>query len=44
MIETERLILRPFIESDYKDVFEYLNEPMQYSKKNGNHKSSEVKI
>lgn len=28
MIETERLILRPFIESDYKDVFEYLNEPM----------------
>ena len=28
MIETERLILRPFIESDYEDVFEYLNEPM----------------
>ena len=27
MIETERLILRPFIESDYEDVFEYLNEP-----------------
>ena len=28
MIETERLILRPFIEADYEDVFEYLNEPM----------------
>ena len=28
MIETERLILRPFAESDYEDVFEYLNEPM----------------
>ena len=28
MIETERLILRPFSESDYEDVFEYLNEPM----------------
>ena len=28
MIETERLILRPFTESDYEDVFEYLNEPL----------------
>ena len=28
MIETERLILRPFVEADYEDVFEYLNEPM----------------
>lgn len=28
MIETERLILRPFVEADYEDVFEYLNVPM----------------
>lgn len=28
MIETERLILRPFLESDAADVFEYLKEPM----------------
>ena len=28
MIETERLILRPFNENDAIDVFEYLNEPM----------------
>lgn len=28
MIETERLILRPFLESDAKDAFEYLKEPM----------------
>ena len=28
MIETERLILRPFRESDAEDVFEYLREPM----------------
>ena len=28
MIETERLILRPFLESDVEDVFEYLKEPM----------------
>lgn len=28
MIETERLILRPFNENDVKDVFEYLNKPM----------------
>jgi len=27
MIETERLILRPFLESDAEDVFEYLKEP-----------------
>lgn len=27
-IETERLILRPFLESDAADVFEYLKEPM----------------
>ncbi len=27
MIETERLILRPFVESDAEDVFEYLKEP-----------------
>lgn len=28
MIETKRLILRPFQESDAEDVFEYLEEPM----------------
>ena len=28
MIETTRLILRPFIKEDAKDVFEYLNEPL----------------
>ena len=28
MIETERLILRPFMESDAEDIYEYLNEPM----------------
>ena len=27
VIETERLILRPFLESDAKDVLEYLGEP-----------------
>lgn len=27
MIETERLILRPFLETDAKDVFAYLHEP-----------------
>ena len=27
IIETERLILRPFLESDAADVFEYLREP-----------------
>lgn len=27
VIETERLILRPFLESDAADVFEYLAEP-----------------
>ena len=27
MIETQRLILRPFLETDADDVFEYLNEP-----------------
>lgn len=27
MIETERLILRPFTEADAEDVFEYLHEP-----------------
>lgn len=27
MIETERLILRPFLKSDFEDVFEYLKEP-----------------
>lgn len=27
IIETERLILRPFYENDAADVFEYLNEP-----------------
>lgn len=26
-LETERLILRPFLESDAEDVFEYLHEP-----------------
>ena len=28
MIETTRLILRPFIKEDANDVFEYLNEPL----------------
>ena len=28
IIETDRLILRPFAESDAADVFEYLHEPM----------------
>ena len=28
MIETDRLILRPFREEDTVDVFEYLKEPM----------------
>ena len=28
IIETERLILRPFIKGDAKDVFEYLKEPL----------------
>jgi RimJ/RimL family protein N-acetyltransferase len=28
MIETERLILRPFLERDAADVYEYLREPM----------------
>ena len=28
MIETQRLILRPFVESDTADTFEYLHEPM----------------
>ncbi|WP_312940740.1 GNAT family N-acetyltransferase [Oscillibacter sp.] len=27
MIDTERLLLRPFLESDAEDVFEYLKEP-----------------
>ena len=27
IIETERLILRPFVEDDADDVFEYLKEP-----------------
>lgn len=27
IIETERLILRPFSESDAEDVFEYLKKP-----------------
>ena len=30
MIETERLILRPFRETDAKDIFEYLNEPIAH--------------
>ena len=28
MIETERLLLRPFRENDAADVYEYLKEPM----------------
>ena len=28
VIETERLLLRPFLEGDAADVFEYLKEPM----------------
>ena len=28
MIETERLILRPFLEKDAEDVYEYLKEPL----------------
>ena len=28
MIETERLILRPFNETDAEDVFQYLEQPM----------------
>lgn len=27
IIETERLILRPFVENDADDVYEYLKEP-----------------
>ncbi len=27
MIETERLILRPFVPGDAEDVFEYLQSP-----------------
>lgn len=27
IIETERLILRPFVESDAADVYEYLKKP-----------------
>lgn len=27
ILETERLVLRPFVESDAEDVFEYLHEP-----------------
>ena len=27
VIETNRLILRPFLESDAADVYEYLKEP-----------------
>ena len=27
MIETERLVLRPFVESDAEDVVEYLHQP-----------------
>lgn len=27
MLETERLVLRPFLENDAQDVFEYLHEP-----------------
>ena len=27
IIETERLVLRPFIEDDSEDVYEYLKEP-----------------
>ena len=28
MIETERLILRPFQKGDAEDLYEYLHEPM----------------
>ena len=28
IIETDRLILRPFLEGDAEDLFEYLKEPM----------------
>ena len=28
IIETDRLILRPFAENDATDAFEYLHEPM----------------
>ena len=28
MIETERLILRPFVEGDANDLYEYLNKPI----------------
>lgn len=28
MIETERLVLRPFLEKDAEDVFEYLKQPL----------------
>ena len=27
IVETERLILRPFLETDAADVYEYLKEP-----------------
>ena len=31
IIETDRLILRPFTESDAADAYEYLHEPMEHS-------------
>jgi ribosomal-protein-alanine N-acetyltransferase len=30
MIETDRLIVRPFMEADYQDLFEYLSDPIIY--------------
>ena len=31
MIETERLLIRPFQQGDYLDLFEYLSRPETYA-------------
>ena len=40
IIETERLILRPFLETDAADVYEYLKEEIENNKINQNNKYS----